>query len=1419
MAYSVTVTAYVDGISDLHLKGNQIWWDNIAYAVPGRWGYPGAGNDKPTVVQVSNDFGGATQSYDWYPWSSTTSTGKLISSPYSLGALPSNFVITTATITSKVGRGSINLTTAPTSNNREAVIRFDDASPLAADFYTVNLVLGDPSKFSLSSSASIIDEGATAVFNLATSNVPAGTVLSYSVSGNVSALDISSGSLSGTTTVGSDGKSVIYIPIVADKTTEGSETMTVTVQNASVSTTIQDTSIFEAPTYRLSSNAASVNEGSTATFLLNTTNVQGGTTLIYTLSGVSGSDIVGGATSGTVVVGTNANGTSTISVPIAADRLTEGAETLSVTIQGTSATAAVAINDTSKSPTYLLSGLATSVDEGSSASFRLLTLDLPAGSVVNYTLSGVSSADIVGSALTGSVSVGSDGTATIQVPIAADRLTEGAETLSLGIPGTSAAASVVINDTSPTLVTYQLSSLATSVDEGNSASFRLQTTGVAAGTVVNYTLSGVSSADIVGGALTGSVSVGSDGNATIVVPIAADKLTEITETLTVSAQGLSASTRINDTSPTPPPTYRLSTDTNSTDEGAAASFTLTTTNVPAGTVIPYSLSGISSSDITGGALSGFTTVGPDGTALITVSLAADNVTEGVETVVVSAQNTSASMLINDTSLNPPSVYRLTRNVASVDEGGTASFVLTTTNVPAGTVLNYDLSGVLPSDIAGGALSGTVTVNSRGTATIAVPIAADKTTDGSDTMTITVESTSADVIINDTSKGVAIYDVISTSPSVEEGSNATFTLNTTNVPVDTLVNYTITGLSSADMTDGMVNGTVMMDANGAATITVPVAADNLTEGNENLTVTVNGKSASTLVLDTSKELAPIYVIRQSAASVDEGNVATFTVEGTNVKAGHSVAYRVSGLNAEDITGGQVNGRAVFDDLGMATLSVPIAQDGKTEGSESLTLTIGSATSTITVNDTSKSDSQYFISASDGIVEEGKIATFTVSAADAVPGTKLAYTISGPGINGRDITNGKLSGSVSIGVDSSAIITVPIAADKTTEGDEDLMVTLTGQGVSETITIDDTSTAVVAVPTYTLSNDEGAVKEGDTAEFLVETTGVAAGTTLSYKITGVQTSDVVGKKLSGTVKVGEDGTATISVPIATDTLSEGNEKLTVTVNGKSASVAVLDDTSIRVAETVAEGSDMALYKTSMGSFVLADAGLSSGDGLDTYVPLMASVTRAFVPKNVSAVLSYDDGSYGLLSGSGTGAKASYSEQKFNSDGIAQGKAVKLTAAQVLTKETVAQVDLNGDGEIGDVIRLVFDGDGDANQQDYGLYRTSSGAVVLGAADQSEGDAAGSGVTLMANKTKGWVVPNGTSVAGIAITEGGSLEVLTLRGKQYSAQKFDAATGLIKGKAVVLKTAQVDAREYHYDLDLTGDGEISTVGVETMPSGWAV
>ena len=67
----------------------------------------------------------------------------------------------------------------------------------------------------------------------------------------------------------------------------------------------------------------------------------------------------------------------------------------------------------------------------------------------------------------------------------------------------------------------------------------------------SYTISGVSSADITGGALSGTAIVSSSGNATITIPIASDLTTEGTESLTVTAQGISSSVLILDISTTP----------------------------------------------------------------------------------------------------------------------------------------------------------------------------------------------------------------------------------------------------------------------------------------------------------------------------------------------------------------------------------------------------------------------------------------------------------------------------------------------------------------------------------------------------------------------------------------------------------------------------------------------------------------------------------------------------------------------------------------------------------------------------------------------------------------------------------------------------------------------------------------------------
>ena len=108
-----------------------------------------------------------------------------------------------------------------------------------------------------------------------------------------------------------DGEINTFPSLVNDNKVEGPETLVIksftdsdrTVQVASASITINDTSA-PAPSYSLSTSSSSINEGSTLTTSVSTTNVFNGTTLYYSLSGtgITGNDFSSGALtdSGTV---------------------------------------------------------------------------------------------------------------------------------------------------------------------------------------------------------------------------------------------------------------------------------------------------------------------------------------------------------------------------------------------------------------------------------------------------------------------------------------------------------------------------------------------------------------------------------------------------------------------------------------------------------------------------------------------------------------------------------------------------------------------------------------------------------------------------------------------------------------------------------------------------------------------------------------------------------------------------------------------------------------------------------------------------------------------------------------------------------------------------------------------------------------
>ena len=110
---------------------------------------------------------------------------------------------------------------------------------------------------------------------------------------------------------------------------------------------------------------------------------------------------------------------------------------------------------------------------------------------------------------------------------------------------------------------------------------------------------------------------------------------------------------------------------------------------------------------------------------------------------------------------------------------------------------------------------------------------------------------------------------------------------------------------------------------------------------------------------------------------------------------------------------------------------------------------------------------------------------------------------------------------------------------------------------TITNDDLS----QLPTYLIRSGSDSYDEGQSALFNLVTTNLAAGTFVAYTLSGTSVSDLESGSLTGTAVVGESGTAVISIPLATDTLTEGAETLTITLDDSSSATAsvIINDTS--------------------------------------------------------------------------------------------------------------------------------------------------------------------------------------------------------------------------------------------------------------------
>jgi len=196
----------------------------------------------------------------------------------------------------------------------------------------------------------------------------------------------------------------------------------------------------------------------------------------------------------------------------------------------------------------------------------------------------------------------------------------------------------------------------------------------------------------------------------------------------------------------------FSSSTISANENGTASFTLI--GEPDGTFYYWleSVSGtINSSDFSSGwadssTREAFTVT--NGIGNFSLTLSEDTTTEGTETFRVKVSKTptgdviaqSNIVTIIDTSLTPqPVINSVAVSPNPIDEGATATVSVTTTNIPNGSTLNWDIATGTANSSDISPSSGTVTINNN-SGSFTFNTVADETTEGSETYRIYITGT-------------------------------------------------------------------------------------------------------------------------------------------------------------------------------------------------------------------------------------------------------------------------------------------------------------------------------------------------------------------------------------------------------------------------------------------------------------------------------------------------------------------------------------------------------------------------------------------------------------------------------------------------------------------------------------------------------
>jgi hypothetical protein len=306
----------------------------------------------------------------------------------------------------------------------------------------------------------------------------------------------------------------------------------------------------------------------------------------------------------------------------------------------------------------------------------------------------------------------------------------------------------------------------------------------------------------------------------------------------------------------------------------------------------------------------------------------------------------------------------------------------------------------------------------------------------------------------TNPSTKIYRIISDKPYYYGGEVITFTINTTNVPNNTVLNYEVDGsITAADITESLTGQVTII--NNTATLKFSTV-DDTDVANETLTLSLLNTPAFKTVSIIADDL-PTYDVVADRTVAEDGDTITYTITTANVSNGTTLNYTLSGdVDRLDIIGYSLVGSFVIQN-NEATVQIQLTKDGSIEETELLTFTIDNTTASVDVIVlpdleviTDPDLTRVTVSTDKLNYDEGETITYTITTNNIPDGTIFQYSLFGEAITPSDISGGSLYGTFTI-LNNQAKVYIGIEDDTQVEKDETLTFSVNGTGASAQVIV--------------------------------------------------------------------------------------------------------------------------------------------------------------------------------------------------------------------------------------------------------------------------------------------------------------------------------------------------------------------------------